>query len=179
MHRITRLSVPVALPLVVAASLLAAPAAQADDRTCRGTIGATSIDGDVIVPKGATCKLVGTRVDGNVQVKANATLVARGAKVGGNIQAENHDRVVVRHRVVDDQVKRSTVGGSIQLKQGGGGKLLRVVVEGDIQLFSNDGRFVVRKNVVDGNLQCKSNTPAPVGGGNKVGGDKENQCSDL
>jgi hypothetical protein len=38
---------------------------------------------------------------------------------------------------------------------------------------------VVRKNRVDGNLQCKSNQPRPVGGGNRVDGNKEDQCRGL
>jgi hypothetical protein len=105
--------------------------------------------------------------------------VARGVRVGGNIQAENHHRVVVRHRTVDGRVVRSRIGGSIQLKQGGGGRLLRNTVDGDIQLFSNVGRFEVRRNRVDGNLQCKSNSPRPVGGSNVVEGNKEDQCSSL
>jgi hypothetical protein len=134
----------------------------------------------VIVPKGATCTLAGTRVDGNVFVCDNATLYARGAVIGGNVQAENHRWVVVRDRKVNNgQVKRSRVDGSIQLKQGGGGKLLRSVVNSDIQLFSNNGRVTVRRNVVGGNLQCKSNNPRPVGGNNKVGGNKEDQCRGL
>ena len=66
-----------------------------------------------------------------------------------------------------------------QLKQGGGGKLLRNAVNADIQLFSNDGRFEVRRNVVGGNLQCKSNNPKPVGGNNRVEGNKEDQCKNL
>jgi hypothetical protein len=85
----------------------------------------------------------------------------------------------VRHRKVDGQVKRSRIEGSIQLKQGGGGKLLRNAVNGDIQLFSNDGKFAVRRNVVGGNLQCKSNDPKPVGGNNRVEGNKEDQCKNL
>ena len=129
------------------------------------------------MPSGKTCTLIGTRVDDNVLVKRNATLVARGVRVGGNIQAENHDRVVVRHRSSDGT--RSRIGGSIQLKQGGGGRLLRITVNGDIQLFSNDGRFEVRRNRVDGNLQCKSNSPKPVGGNNVVEGNKEDQCRSL
>lgn len=159
--------------------MLTAPAAHADDRTCRGTIGAAQVDGDVVVPRGATCTLNGTRVDGNVLVRANGTLYARGVRVDGNVQAENAKYVVVRERTVDRQVRRSFVGGSIQLVQGGGGRLLGNVVDGDVQLFSNDRRFEVRRNVVDGNLQCKSNTPRPVGGGNRVEGDKENQCRGL
>ena len=94
----------VAVALTLAAALLVVPAAHADDRRCSGTIRAASIDGNVVVPSGRTCTLIGTRVDDNVLVKENATLVARGVRVGGNIQAENHHRVVVRHRKVDGRV---------------------------------------------------------------------------
>jgi len=150
----------------------AAPAAPNDERTCRGTIGAQSLDVDIRVPSGATCRLNGTRVDGNVKVYRGATLIATGARVGGNIQAENAKSVVV---------SRSRVGGSIQLKQGRVGpiNLTRNTVDSDIQLFSNVGKSVVLRNVVGGNLQCKSNRPRPTGGGNLVEGDKEDQCARL
>ena len=134
----------------------AAPAATTDERTCRGTIGARSIDGDVRVPRGTTCRLNGTRVDGNIKVYRNATLVATRVRVGGNVQAENAKRVVVTG---------SRVGGSIQLKQGGSVNLTRNTVDSDIQLFSNRGRSVVLRNVVGGNLQCKSNRPRPRAAG--------------
>lgn len=124
------------VPLALTVSMLSvAPPAQADERVCRGSIGPRSIDGDVVVPRGATCRLGGTQVDGNVRVEGGATLVARGVRVGGNIQAENHRRVVVAKR----DGTRSRVGGSVQLVQGGGGELRGVVVGSDIQLFSNDG----------------------------------------
>jgi hypothetical protein len=77
-------------------------------------------------------------------------------------------------RVVD-----STVGGSIQLKQGRGGAVLRNRVDSDVQLFSNRGAYTVARNRIDGNLQCKSNRPAPKGGRNVVQGDKEDQCARL
>jgi hypothetical protein len=166
-------------PVAMTAALLTAPPAYADDRVCRGSIGGAMIDDNVIVPSGATCRLTGTRVDGNVEVKSGATLIARGVRVEGNVQAENHERVVVRPRKVDNRAVKSRIGGSIQLKQGGGGKLLRNVVDSDIQLFSNNGRFTVRGNVVGGNLQCKSNKPMPRGGNNKVQGNKEDQCRGL
>jgi hypothetical protein len=165
----------IAVPLALAGALFMVPEVYADDRRCSGRIGAQSVDGNVIVPSGATCKLIRTRIDGNVEVKSNAKLVAKGVRVDGNVQAENHKRVVVRNR----KKARSRVGGSIQLEQGGGGRLLRNVVAGDIQLFSNDGRFRVRGNRIDGNLQCKSNRPRPVGGGNVVEGNKEDQCRGL
>lgn len=163
------------LPLAASLLLAAAPAHADDDVTCRGTIGARSIDGDVVVPKGAKCTLKGTRIDGDIKVGRNATLVARGVKVDGNIQAKRHKKVTVATL----NGKRSTVDGNIQLERGGGGKIGAVVVDGDIQLFSNRGKFNVLKNVVDGNIQCKSNKPAPVGHSNRVEGNKEDQCRRL
>ena len=150
----------------------AAPAATNDERTCRGTIGARSLDVDIRVPSGATCRLSGTRVDGNVKVYRGATLIATGVRVGGNIQAENAKSVTVTG---------SRVGGSIQLKQGRGGPiaLTRNTVDSDIQLFSNVGSSAIQRNVVGGNLQCKSNRPRPTGVANRVEGNKEDQCARL
>jgi hypothetical protein len=45
--------------------------------------------------------------------------------------------------------------------------------------MENSGGVTIAGNVVNGNLQCKENEPEPVGGGNRVGGNKEDQCEDL
>jgi len=45
--------------------------------------------------------------------------------------------------------------------------------------FSNTGGVTIRYNTIDGNLQCKSNVPAPIGGFNQVSGNKEDQCRRL
>jgi hypothetical protein len=52
-------------------------------------------------------------------------------------------------------------------------------VTGDIQSFTNRGAQYFNSNRVNGNLQCKSNVPAPTGSGNIVGGNKEDQCRRL
>jgi hypothetical protein len=49
-------------------------------------------------------------------------------------------------------------------------------VIGDVRAFSNKGGVRVFGNRIDGNLQCKSNDPNPVGDNNRVSGNKENQC---
>ncbi|HEX5938071.1 MAG TPA: hypothetical protein VFZ75_10335, partial [Actinomycetota bacterium] len=85
----------VALAVVTVTLLVGVGAAQADDRTCRGTIGSIHIDGNVIVPSGASCTLIGTRVDDNIEVDGGATLVARGVRIGGNIQTQDHRSVLV------------------------------------------------------------------------------------
>jgi hypothetical protein len=170
--------------------LLLPAAASAEERVCRGTIGATTVD-NLRVPQYASCTLLGTRVKGTVKVEFNASLRAEDVVVIGNVQAENA-RIV---RVLDG----SRVGGSVQVKQGGGANVSDSRVEGDIQydsnsaklyalrnrvggsvqVFQNTGGVEIRRNVIDGNLQCKANTPRPVGGGNIVGGNKEDQCARL
>lgn len=149
---------------------IAAPSAMAGERICRGSIGAVTLD-DVKVPAGASCTLTGTTLKGNVKVEKGATLHTSKARVNGNIQSQGHKYV----NVLDTRV-----GGSIQLEQGSAINLRRNIVNGDIQLFSNrTGTKYVYNNTVGGNLQCKSNTPAPVGSGNKVKGNKEDQCRRL
>lgn len=176
--------------LVVGLTVVAAPAAVADEITCRGTIGATTVD-NLRVPDGARCTLNGTRVQGTINVGTNSVLDASGVRVIGNVQAEGSRKVVVD--------SRSTVGGSVQVVQGGaaavigseiGGDILyddqdgtvkasRNDVGGDIQAFQNTGGVTISRNHVDGNLQCKANRPAPTGGGNLVEGNKEDQCARL
>ena len=177
------------LLLTVASGIAATPVA-AEEYACRGTVGARTLD-NVRVPSGATCVLDGTTVKGTVTVGADATLKARRARVVGNIQAENHKLVVVNGG--------TTVGGSIQIVQGGAYKVVGVKVTGSIQTDDNSGVSLLRNNTVDadiqvikhrngveistnrvdGNLQCKENSPAPTGGGNVVRGNKEDQCKRL
>jgi hypothetical protein len=150
------------------AALMAAPAF-AEERTCRGTIGATTVD-NLRVPQGATCTLNGTRVKGTVKVERGATLKASRISVIGNVQAEGAANV---------NVAASSVGGSVQVVQGKSSKLDGTSVKGDVQYFENRGRISITRNRIDGNLQCKENNPPPSGGGNIVQGNKEDQCARL
>lgn len=54
--------------------MVAAPSAQAEERVCRGTIGATTVD-NLRVPTGATCSLSGTQVKGTVKVERGANRI--------------------------------------------------------------------------------------------------------
>jgi len=160
----------------------------AEERICRGSIGAVRLD-NVRVPQNAICNLTGTKVQGTIYVSNNATLTARKVMVIGNVQAENAKLVNV--------LEGSRIGGSVQVVQGGGAnvydsfvdadiqytsnnRLLRALrnnVGGNIQVFQNTGGAEIRRNVIDGNLQCKENIPAPTGAFNVVGGNKEDQCT--
>ncbi|MGH2589599.1 MAG: hypothetical protein ACRDGW_02240 [Actinomycetota bacterium] len=172
------------------ALLLPAGPASAEERVCRNSIGAVTVD-NLRVPQGAECTLNGTFVEGTIKVERDATLRASGVRVIGNVQAENARRVVVR--------ARSSVGGSVQIVQGGSAKIVHSKITGDIlfddqdralaansnriggnlQAFQNTGGVTINDNRIDGNLQCKENVPAPSGGGNVVDGSKEDQCERL
>jgi hypothetical protein len=173
------------------AAALALPAvASAEERTCRGALGAVTVD-NLRVPDGAGCVLNGTRVKGTIKVETGAALRAFGVEVVGNVQGENARKVAVR--------RGSRVGGSVQVEQGGKGRVSRSKVNGDIQFDQNTGALrasrnevggsiqvignralaTIANNRVDGNLQCKENEPPPVGGGNVVQGNKEDQCAAL
>lgn len=176
--------------LVLAASLLllASPSAVlAEERTCRGTLGAITVD-NLRVPDGAKCILNGTRVKGTIKVERRAVLRAFGVRVIGNVQGENSRKVVVR--------EGSRVGGSVQVVQSGVVKVLdsrvigdilvdengglnnirRNLVGGNVQAFQNTGGVEIFRNRIDGNLQCKANSPRPLGANNIVQGNKEDQC---
>ena len=181
-----------ALAMGLAALLVAASAAQAEERSCRGTIGGATVD-NLRVPQGASCTLNGTRVEGTVKVERNARLLANGIRVKGNVQSEEFRSIVLR--------QDSRVVGSVQLENGldgGVGRVANSTINGDLQFFSNEARMVARGNTVlanlqanqntgglviennriSENLQCQANTPPPVGGGNTAG-DKEDQCARL
>jgi DUF4097 and DUF4098 domain-containing protein YvlB len=155
--------------LALAGGVLAAPVAHAEERVCRGTLGAITVD-NLRVPAGASCTLIRTTVKGTVKVERNARLATSVARIVGNVQAEGHAHV---------GLSSTTVGGSVQLKQGRTASLRFNQVKGDIQSFSNRGAQYFQNNRVNGNLQCKSNVPAPTGSGNIVGGNKEDQCRRL
>jgi hypothetical protein len=172
---------------VVGVALQAPTSVLAEERTCRGSIGARTVD-NLRVPDGATCTLNGTYVKGTLKVERGATLYAYGIRVVGNVQGENSRRVIV--------ADGSRVGGSVQVVRSGVAKVLasrvngnilfddngglnavrRTVVGGDMQAFQNTGGVRIYYNRIDGNLQCKANSPRPVGGGNVVQGNKEDQC---
>jgi len=172
-------------------AVLVLPAvAAAEETDCRGAIGAQTVD-NLRVPQGATCDLTGAFVKGTVKVERDAVLRARSIRVVGNVQGENAARVTV---------DRSELGGSFQVKQGGGADLTESRLVGDVQLDANNGatqRVVandvngsvqvianrggvdITRNLIDGNLQCKGNVPPPTGGGNVVHGNAEDQCASL
>jgi len=174
---------------VLAALFTIAPEAVAEERVCRGTIGAVKLD-NIRVPDGGSCTLNGTRANGSVVVGTGASLTATAVRINGNVQAQGARSVQVRGD--------SFVGGSVQIVQGRAATIKRVSIIGDL-LFDENNRFLeaignriggnllafentggvsIVGNVIDGNLQCKGNAPAPTGGGNQASS-KQDQCKKL
>lgn len=181
-----------ALVMGMAALLMVASAARAEERSCRGTIGGATVD-NLRVPQGASCTLNGTKVEGTVKVERNAKLFANGIQVKGNVQSEGFRSIFLR--------QGSRVVGSVQLENGledGVARVANSTINGDLQFFSNEARVAASGNTVLANLQanqntgglviennrissvlsCQENTPRPTGGNNRAG-DKEDQCARL
>ena len=150
-----------AIAMTAGVTLVAPGAAQAEERSCRGSLGAVTVD-NLRVPDGATCALRGTIVKGTIYVGTNATLTATSVRVVGNIQAEGHNSVTVGllHRRWQHSAEARPYRASVTSNR----------VTGDVQSFTNRGTQTIRGNRINGNLQCKENVPAPTGSGNVVGG---------
>jgi hypothetical protein len=158
---------------------------------CTGRVGDVSVNGDVMVPAGAACQLIGTTVGGNVSVGAGARLFARSVDVDGDIEGERTGTVEV--------TEGSEVGGNMQLDSGGTVLVSGSHVDGDLAWEEQQGFLIARDNSVGGNveldantggaelvgntisgdLSCEENRPTPRGGHNRVSGDEDDQCHDL
>jgi hypothetical protein len=174
---------------VAVSAMLAAAPAMAEEFSCTGAVGALALD-NLFVPDGATCVLDRTRMNGSVVVGRGATLRANSVSINGNLQAEGAAFVGVGGY--------STVGGSVQIVQGGGASIERARIKGDLQFesnnsaiaatantvggslqaFQNIGGLAFNNNRMNGNMQCKENVPAPTGSGNRSPS-KEDQCARL
>jgi hypothetical protein len=154
---------------------LAAPAAHADT-TCNGTIGTGVIVGNVIVPPGASCELLGTTVTGNVLFGQGSKLLTENANVAGNIQGEGAARVWIYNTAVTDiQLKKVTrqiiigsdrtcvadplVLGRIQLEENSARiSICKMSTRQDVQLTKNSGPILVDRNIIGEDLQAADNT---------------------
>jgi hypothetical protein len=155
--------------VALVASLLAITSATtfAEEQTCRGAMGATTVD-NLRVPDDATCTLNGTTVKGTIKVETDAVLKAYGVRVVGNVQGEDSRSIVV--------ASSSRVGGSVQVVQSGRTKVLDSRISGDILVDDNDLLQSIRQSIVGGSIQAFQNSGAVRIFGNRVDGNKEDQC---
>lgn len=179
--------------LFLAVLTLTAGALRADETVCTGSISGSH--DNVLVPGFATCSITDARIEGNVKVEQGGAVTISGRTfIDGNVQSDGGRFV----RLLGGGV---TVGGDVQIKKATETSAIQpgtqvlgnfqyeenqaflfatgAFIQGDFQVFKNLGGASISRNTIRQNLQCKENIPAPLGGGNVVGGNKEDQCRRL
>jgi hypothetical protein len=109
---------------------------------------------------------------GDVQGSAAANVtVSNESRIGGSVQVKSGGGAAIEN---------SRVGINVQYDRNRGAlRLLQSRVDGSVQATRNTGGVVISGNTIAGNLQCSENNPPPTGSGNIVGGNKEGQCAGL
>lgn len=149
------------------------------DTRLTGTVGARTIEDNVVIPIDQKAVLNGTTIKGNVRVLRGATLIANGASIDGNVQAFRSVLVDLRQRTqVGGDVQgeltgtvrvrgRSFVGGNVQITQAStpvdvDALLVNAAhVGGDVQAVKSAGRLRALNPSSGGNLQFLENYSGP------------------
>jgi Tannase and feruloyl esterase len=192
-------TVALVLAVAVAALFANASAARAADTACAGLLSGI-IDGNVVLPQGASCTMSDVTVRGNVQVLENASLTVDATQqpttIDGNVQA-NHcasvlfeGGVTVTGSVQIQQCAQQSgfvgpgikIGGDFQCINNGGGCQAELGdVHGFVQIHGNNSSAPSDISLVSvgGSLQCHGNTPAPTHnfGPDFVAGNLQGQCA--
>jgi hypothetical protein len=158
-----------ALSVAIAAALVAAlpaSAAPAPTTTCTGLMTSgvldqsLTIEGDVVVPAGASCTLDNIRIDGNLTVgrSASASFGLYGTRplglngVSGDVSAVG---------ATDLSIAFAHVGGSVTAVNGASATLYRSSVANNLTFVGNDTVFVFDASV-GGTATCHNNASAFV-----------------
>jgi hypothetical protein len=187
-----------ALIVAVPALVGGASAVQAADTTCTRTLTGT-IDGNVVVPDGASCTLSDATVAGNVRVLQNASLTVDATQqlttIEGNVHADQcafallEGGVTVTGNVRIGQCAQQSgfvgpdikIGGNFEcIDNRGACEADLGDVHGDLQIDGNSGASADISLVsVGGNLRCQGNAPMPTHafGPDFVSGDLLGQCA--
>jgi hypothetical protein len=192
------------IALGLAIIFVAIPAAHADNNTsCTGLLQGV-INGNVVVPDGATCLLDSTTVSGNVLVGKGASLsvgVFGSVTISGNLKADQCASVSITPVPGPYAV---SIGGNVAIRsctgmsgfdvgQGSltiGGNFLcqfnsapcfaqRGSIGGNANVSRNSGgTSIVAGNQIDGNLLCSGNTAViNASAPNTVAGKRLGQCT--
>ncbi|MCU0838373.1 MAG: hypothetical protein MUE49_06585 [Rhodospirillales bacterium] len=181
---------------LMAVSIAGIAPASAGTTNCPGNIINRTVD-NVFV--NGSCIIRNSTVEGNIVVSTKGDLLVQGSTIKGSVQSEGGSRVRLqtnpangRETAVNGDIQifdtvagltsaitDVNVGGSIQLDSNAAPIVVRFNdVGSDVQVFQNAARVRLGGNTIDGNLQCKENTPPPLNeGGNVVEGSAEDQCS--
>jgi hypothetical protein len=156
------------------------PAANKNITCSNGELNATTIPGNLTVPKGSWCDLVDVIVNGNLQAQNGAGLRVQGSTIDGNLQAQGTTAAGDPLSSGANVICNTKVTGNLQLQSSGAGSPWHiggcgpVTVGGNLQFQSNAASGnTISLATVNGNLQCQG-TQDVTGSGNTVG--KNRQC---
>jgi hypothetical protein len=167
----------------VAAALTTAGIAAAGGTACTGTLGAVTVDDNLVVPAGAQCVLKGTHVTGNVTVQAGADpgqglTVNTNATIDGNVMTQTGRSTSVQDSTIGGNYKcnqcfyadlnGSTVGGNFQDNGLMDGIFAsNNTIGGNVEIHTSLGGgpavgFSLDSNSVGGNFQFSNNSGGPI-----------------
>ena len=174
--------------LVCSAALLVwAPAAAAGAVTCTGGTAnplTGTIDANVVVPAGASCRIQGT-VNGNVTAYNGAAVGIRvGSSVSGNYTCNSclfadlggstiGGNVAISNEAEGSFINGSTITGNLTIQSSSAGPESFSIgvtggneIGGNLSFNKNTGPSFIENNTIARNLTCDSNEPAPLSSGN-------------
>jgi len=181
---------------VAAVALLGGAAAARADTSCTGPLSGT-VNGDIVVPTGASCTLSNATVSGDVHVLKDASLTIDATEqpttINGNVLANGCTFALLEGGVtVSDSVEIRQcaqqsgfigpgvkIGANFQcINNPGGCEAELGAVQGSVQIEGSTASDISLVSV-GGNLQCGGNTPAPTHnfGPDFVTGTEQGQCA--
>lgn len=163
--------------LATALVMMAVPVAAAAPTQCVGTLGAVTV-GNVVVPSGMHCEMVGTTVTGNVRVEDGASLRASESNIAGHVIGRDTAWVCLQFGselggnfdVTGGNLGTTTgfdalvmVGGNAKVSENAGLTFIDFAqVGGNIDVSGNTGTLEIEFNTVGGNVKVTDNF-VPVG----------------
>jgi Tannase and feruloyl esterase len=181
---------------LAAVALLGGGATARANTSCTGPLSGT-VNGNIVVPKGASCTLSNATVSGDVHVLQNASLTIDATEqpttINGNVVANGctsallEGGVTVSDSVQIEQCSQQSgfigpgvkIGANFQcINNPGGCEAELGTVQGSVQIEGSNSSDISLVSV-GGNLQCGGNTPAPTHnfGPDFVTGAEEGQCA--
>jgi hypothetical protein len=156
--------------LVCGIMLAALPTARAADTTCPPNLANTTVNGNLIVPAGQHCLVIGVTVTGNAQVQTNATLTfgapSPTSTIVGNVS-------VGTGAMVEAPVGGLTIDGNFVANQCSSVGLNEgVAVGGNFQIQYCTGIVSLGGDDIGGNVACNNSSTCSVSS-NKVNGNVE------
>jgi hypothetical protein len=157
---------------------------------CLGELGDTTVNGDLNVV--GRCTLNSTEVRGKVRMFVGGSLTAREARIDGDLEGDRANFVDIDRSRIEGKVKLEELVGDVStIKETEVGRdveltanrtrleLLNNFFGGNVQATRNTGGVLISGNVIEENLRCSSNSPAPTGTANSIDGRAEGQCQNL